>query len=212
MKMILVENGRTIPKAEAQAVLLEVSRTFRVRQAERLDRVEKRYQRNGCAPERASVSRAMIAVEDRLVRAFWTIARQPAQVGPKTSFDKDGDLRLGHSGLGYFPEPGDLTGYQDAAGGRWDSVAPRPPIPGSKEIDQASAALDWLLFVDEPRRRVLVAGATSKRGDSARQINWTRLKHGMPDLKDYSSRTLHGRYREALRIIVNELTLARLAG
>lgn len=201
MRIEPIENGRAVPKAEAQAWLLNTSQRFRERQSQR--RVERAVRRNGDSPERLSVAKAMLAVEDKLVRAFWTIARQPAgRIAPTAS---------ARNGLDYYPEGGDLGGYADAAGGKWDSVAPRPPIPGSREIDQASEALDWLLFVDESRRKILVAGATSKRGDLGRQVNWARLRQGMPELVGLSQRTCQGRYREALRIIVNELTLANLA-
>jgi hypothetical protein len=162
-----------------------------------------RSDRENRVPERQSVAIAMLAVEERLVKAFWTIARQPARnLGPGL---------LGKCGLDYMPEGGDLGGFTDAAGGKWQSVAPRPSIPSGKEIDAASEALDWLLFVDEGRRKVLVMGATSKRGDTGRQIPWARLREGRKELGGWSTRTLQGRYREALRIIVNELTLARLA-
>lgn len=201
VKMVVVENGREIPKELQSAVLMGISDRFRARQQ---DRVDQTARRNDRSPERRSVALAMLSVEMRLVEAFWTIARQPASgLSPDS---------LNRCGLEYMAERGDLTAYSDAAGGRWQSVAPRPPIPSGREIDRANEALDWLLFVDEVRRKLLVVGATSKRGDIGRQIAWGRLRVGLPESHGLSIRTLQGRYREALRIIVNELTLARLAG
>jgi Zn-finger domain-containing protein len=60
-------------------------------------------------------------------------------------------------------------------------------------------------------RKLLVVGATSKRGQVARQINWIRIREGMKELDGMSERTLRHRYQEALRIIVSELTIARIA-
>lgn len=199
--LIVVHGGKELGSEEGRSLSLSVSDRFRARQTQR--RFERAARDNGHAPERQSVALAMLAVEQRLVKAFWTIARQPAKnLGPAL---------LARCGVDYIPERSDLTGYADAAGGKWHSVAPRPPIPSGKDIDAANEALDWLLFVDEGKRKLLVAGATSKRGDLGRQINWPRLRQGMPELAGLSTRTCQGRYREALRIIVNELTIAHLA-
>jgi len=202
MKMEVIENWRLVPKERHKAVLLDASDRFFARQLER--RVRRVSERQEFAPDRRSTAIAMLAVEDRLVRAFWTIARQPARhIAPGS---------LARCGLDYVPGETDReAGYKDAAGGDWRSVAPRPPIPSGKEIDQANEALDWLLHVDESRRKILVVGATSKRGDVGRQISWPRVRQAIPSLAGLSTRTLQGRYREALRIIVTELTLARLA-
>lgn len=199
-RLVVVHGDKELGRDEGHALSLSVSARFRARQLQR--RLE-RTQKENPAPERQSVAIAMLAVEERLVKAFWTIARQPARnLGPGL---------LAKCGLAYLPDKTDLAGYTDAAGGKWDSVAPRPALPSSREIDEANRALDWLLYVDEVRRKVLVVGATSKRGDTGRQINWPRIRDRVPELAGLSTRTCQGRYREALRIIVNELTLARLA-
>ena len=200
-KLVVVEGGKKLPDEDASDFLHSVSDRMRARQA--LRRIDRAGRDNHTSPERRSVAIAMLAVEHRLVKAFWTIARQPTKsIAP---------LLSGRCGIDYIPDRSDLSGYADAAGGKWHSVAPRPPIPSGKEIDAAAEALDWLLFVDEGKRKLLVAGATSKRGDLGRQINWGRLRQGMPELAGLTTRTCQGRYREALRIIVNELTIARLA-
>lgn len=201
MRFEVIENGRAVPKKLQRAVVLEASDRFRARQQMRMDQT---VRRNGHCPERKSVAIAMLSVEIRLVEAFWTISRQPATgLAPGA---------LSRCGLEYIHERGDLSGYADPAGGRWNSVAPRPSVPSGREIDRANEALDWLLFVDEPRRKLLVVGATSKLGDIGRLIAWARLRTGMPEYHGLSVRTLQSRYREALRIIVSELTLAFLAG
>lgn len=196
----VIHGSRELGAEEAELLSLSVSAKFRARQ---LERRADRSRKDNETPERQSVAIAMLAVEERLVKAFWTIARQPAKNLCPAS--------LAQCGLDYMPERGDLGGYADAAGGKWHSIAPRPAVPGGKEIDDANNALDWLLFIDEARRKILVLGATSKRGDTGRQIPWARLRQNKDEFAGLSTRTMQGRYREALRIIVNELTLARLA-
>lgn len=201
VKLVVVHGGRELDTEQGHALSLSASDRFRLRQLER--RLERSDHRNSDVPERQSVATAMLAIEERLVKAFWTIARQPSRnIGPQL---------LDRCGLDYTPDGTDFSGYVDAAGGKWHSVAPRPAVPSGKEIDDANGALDWLLYIDEAKRKILVVGATSKRGDAGRQINWARIRQVMPQLAGLSSRTCQGRYREALRIIVNELTLAHLA-
>ena len=199
-RLIVVQGGRELDKAAGEALCLDASGRFRARQLQR--RLERTQERHRDAPERQSVAIAMLAVEERLVKAFWTIARQPAK----------GALPGGNGrcGIDYVPERGDLNAYADPAGGKWQTIAPRPPVPSGKEIDDANAALDWLLYIDEPRRKLLVVGATSKRGDSARKVAWARIRQAMPELHGLSVTTLKRRYAEALRIIVTELTIARV--
>lgn len=199
--LVVVHGGRELDTEQGHVLRISASARFRLRQLEQ--RLARSDRRNSDVPERHSVATAMLAVEERLVKAFWTIARQPARnIGPQL---------LDRCGLDYTPDTTDFSGYADAAGGKWHSIAPRPAIPSGKEIDDANGALDWLLYVDDAKRKILVVGATSKRGDCGRQINWARIRQGMPELVGLSTRTCQGRYREALRIIVNELTLAQLA-
>jgi hypothetical protein len=147
----------------------------------------------------------MLAVEEQIVKALWTIARQPlGKIAPLVSRN---------CGIGYIHDRSDVHSiYADAAGGKWDTVAPRPSLPSSKDISIANRVQDWLLFIDDEHlRKLLVVGATSKRGDAGRQISWRRICNGMPELKDISLTRLNARYQEALRIIVNALTIARVA-
>lgn len=203
MRMEVIEGSRVIPKAEQRAVLLAMTERFRQRQE--ISRLQRRADRLIGAPDRVSVAKAMLAVEERLVGAFWTIARQPlGMVNPAGN---------GRNGLEYFHDREDVHArYADAAGGKWESVAPRPSLPSSKDIDAANAALDWLLLIeDEKLRRLLVIGATSKRGDAGRRISWERLRPSLPEYSGFTIRTIQRRYQEALRIIVSELTIARMS-
>lgn len=203
MKVDVIHGSRRVPRDEAKALLVSVSENFRANQLR--GRLERARHRNAHLPrERQSVAVAMLAVEDRLVRAFWTIARLPLTAAPQSAR---------RWGLVYYHDDSDtMAGYADAAGGKWDSLAPRPALPSAKAIDDATAVLDWLLLCDDvPLRRVLVIGATSKRGDAGRKVNWIRVRAALPELSKVSRRTLQRRYEDALRCIVAGLTLARVA-
>ena len=196
MRMEVIHGSRVVPKAE-QAALLSARAMQR--------RKERAIKRHAHSPERQSVAIAMLAVEEQIVKAMWTIARQPlGRVAPTSG---------GRCGVDYIHDRTDIHSiYADAAGGKWDSVAPRPALPSSKEISQANRVQDWLLLIDdEDLRKLLVVGATSKRGDAGRQINWRRLMLGMPGLRDVSLQQLNRRYSEALRIIVDALVAMQIS-
>lgn len=202
MRQVTVIGERVLPPAEAEIVRLEVSRSFREKQEQ--SRLSRRVDRLDAAPDRRSVAYAMLMVEIRLVKAFWTIARQPAKgAAPGSS---------GKCGIEYLHDRSDVDArYTDAAGGKWEAPPPRPALPSSKDIDQANEALDWLLLIPtEESRKILVIGATSKRGDAGRNINWGRVRLALPGLGGLSARTLRHRYAQALRTIVTEMTVARI--
>lgn len=204
MNIITIANGRELKGPEAERIRIEASYGLKAGQmiAESA-RLERRVQRLSSAPDRLSIAKAMLAVEERLVQAFWTIARQPMmQLSPSA-----GKI----NGVSYIHDRQDTHArYTDAPGGKYETIAPRPSLPSSKEIDAATDALDWLLLVDERRRKLLVVGATSKRGDAGRNISWNRLRIHLPEFADCTTRTLQDRYRQGLREIVTELTLARI--
>jgi hypothetical protein len=202
MRMEVIENGRPVPKELHSAVLVGASDRFRARQQ---SRIQGRVSRLPPALDRSSVSRAMLMVEIRLVKAFWTIARQP--LGSAMPLDQR------RNGISYFHDRADTHArYADAPGGKWEMIAPRPSLPSSKDIDAANEALDWLLLIEEVElRKILVIGATSKRGDAGRRIGWIRLRGGLPQYAEMTVRTLQRRYQEALRIIVTEMTIARMS-
>lgn len=204
LKLVTLVNGREVTGAEAERVRIEASYGVKAGlMIAETCRLERREARLAAAPERRSIARAMLAVEERLVKAFWTIAKQP--MGRLAPYSTD------RNGISYIHDRSDIHArYADAPGGKWDTIQPRPAVPGPDEIDEASKALDWLLLVDERRRRILVVGATSKRGDAGRNISWNRLRVHLPEFADCTTRTLQDRYRQALREIVTELTLARI--
>jgi hypothetical protein len=198
--LVVIHGDKQLSRDEGAALLLTVSDRFRARQLMR--RVERTSQRHEGFPERQSVAIAMLAVEEQIVKAMWTIARQPlGRAAPVAS---------GRCGLEYFHDRSDVHSiYTDAPGGKWDTAAPRPSLPSSKDITQADKVQRWLLLVDdEDLRRILVIGATSKRGDAARRIPWVRLN--LPNRMGVTVKTLQRRYDEALRMIANALTLARM--
>jgi hypothetical protein len=201
MRMEVIENGKPVPKEMQSAVLLDMSDRFRARQLHR----EQVRHRPREVPDRRSVAVAMLAVEVRLVKAFWTIARQP--------LGAHSPIASSRCGIEYLHERSDIHSiYADAAGGKWEAIAPRPSLPSSKDIDAANEALDWLLFIDdELLRKVLVIGATAKRGDLKRRIGWERLRPKLREFNGITIRTIQRRYQEALRIIVSEMTIARMS-
>lgn len=205
LRIVTIVNGKVVDD-QREAERLRIHWSYGLKAGNILAetaRLEQRVRRLSVAPDRMSISKAMLAVEERLVKAFWTIARQPAShLNPALS---------SRNGVSYIHDRMDTHArYADAPGGKYEAIAPRPALPNSKEIDAASKALDWLLLVDERRRKILVAGATSKRGDAGRNINWARLRLLLPEFADCTTRTLQDRYRQALREIVTELTLARI--
>lgn len=198
LRLVVIHGGRELDSHDGAELLLRVGSRLRAR----VDRLEQRYAH---VPERLSVGKAMLAVEEQIVKALWTIARQP--LGGFTP------IASARCGIEYTHDRTDVHSiYADAAGGKWDTAAPRPSLPSAKDISAADRVQDWLLLIDdEELRKLLVIGATSKRGDSGRKINWTRLRPSIAQYAETTVRTLQRRYDEALRIIVSELTLARVS-
>jgi hypothetical protein len=153
------------------------------------------------APDRRSVSHAMDAVEGRLVKAFWVLHRSQRDPSPREP---------SQHGIGYMLEREDKWAAA-VAGGGWLSTEPAPAPARANEISEADEALEWLTMIDsEPMRRLVGVVAMSKRGDVKRRIPWIRLRSRLGAMSEDPQRTLQWRYREALRIIVNGLTYARM--
>jgi hypothetical protein len=206
VRIEVVQGDRLLPKDEAAAVLAAINLRFAAKQEER-SRLQRRLDRVQGPAEHTSISRAMILVEARLAKAFWTIAQQTSGTALRPT-------ESSQHGIGYLHDHVDnYARYADAPSGDWKSAMPTPtrPIPSNREIDAATEAQSWLLFVDEDDRKLLVVGATSKRGDAGRNVNWKRIKEGRPELKDIPVRTLQARYQNALRSIVLALALAQAA-
>lgn len=196
--LVVLHGGKELSREEGSAELLRVSSVMR-------SRVQVRISKLPDAPDRRSVANAMLMVEIRLAKAFWTIARLPAgTIAP---------LGASRNGVDYVHDREDTHArYADAPSGKWEAVAPRPSLPSSKDIDAANQALEWLLLIeDEGLRKVLVVGATAKRGDAGRRIPWIRLKPCLPQYRDATVRTMQRHYAQALRIIVTEMTIARMS-
>lgn len=199
MRQITVDRaGRPLSSEEAAAIRLEISQRMRD-QAER-SQLERRANRIQGPVERHSVQRAMLAVEDRIVRAFWVLARLPNDKG------------IGYAstnGYAYIPDRADQYANAVAAGG-WLTVPPRPSPPDAKSIDAMHEPLDWLRWLDRDTARLVTATAQSKRGQTSANISWHRIRSTLPEFKDYTANRLHRIYRDGLRTIVTELTLAKM--
>lgn len=196
VRLLVIHGARELSSDEGNDLLMRVGSRLRAR----VDRLEHQY---ADVPERLSVGKAMLAVEEQIVKALWTIARQPlGRVAPIAS---------SHCGIEYTHDRTDVHSiYSDAAGGKWDTAPPRPSLPSAKDISAADRVQDWLLLIeDEDLRKLLVIGATSKRGDAGRKIPWPRLRSTLPQYAHVTMRTLQRRYDEALRTVVNALTVAR---
>lgn len=201
-KLVVHHGSKELPTEEGKVLLIDLSMRMGAQRLQR--RLELIHERHQGFPERRSVAIAMLAVEEQVVKALWTIARQPlGRVAPIAS---------GRCGIEYTHDRSDVHSiYADAAGGKWDTAAPRPSLPSARDITIADKVQDWLLLIeDEELRRLLVIGATSKRGDAGRKIAWPRLRPSLPQYAHVTMRTLQRRYDEALRVIVNALTTARV--
>lgn len=124
------------------------------------------------APDRASVKRAMEAVEARLVEAIWTLARLPDR--------EKGWLHQARHGLDYIEERGDRWGRAvDPAPGKavgFDPVPMRPAPPAARAIDRMYAPLTWLQQLDRRTALVVYWACASMRGDPAANVSWERVK------------------------------------
>jgi hypothetical protein len=81
-------------------------------------------------------------------------------------------------------------------------------IHGSRSVPKAE---QHALLVSVDQAKLLTTAAGTKRGDMEANIKWERVKRMLPRLVGLETRTLQRRYERALRIIVAELTLARVA-
>lgn len=198
MRMMVVVNGREMSREQGEAVLLDLTQRLDARRLQaRLHRLEKRH---GRAPERMSVEKAMLAVEERIVRAYWVLARLPNDKG------------IGYArrnGVDYMQEREERFANAVAAGGKWDQPSPRPAVPSGKEIDAMQEPFEWLRWLDESEVRILAAGAIWKRGDAGRNVNWNRAKASNRSIANFTNEQLKQKYRSALRNIVAELTTRR---
>jgi hypothetical protein len=200
MRQITVIGNRVLPEAEA-LVRAQVSASMRER-AEREAQV-RALARRPKADEFASMRFAMRAVEQRIVRGLWVL---------EISRPSDGPAEPKRNGLDYMTETSDVDArYTDAAGGKWEAPQPRPAVPSNREIESAKEAKAWIEWLDEDQARLLTIAAMTKRGGRERRVNWERVTERLFHLRGTKMRTLQDRYDRALRTIVAELTLKRVA-
>lgn len=191
--LVVVHGSRTLSPDEADALLRHISAAIQSRSliGRRYDRIEDKVR-----PERRSVERAMLVVEEAFVKAMWVLQRTTGDDRP-AGFE-------GNTGISYIAENVDRIG-QAVANGGWIMPAPRPAQPSSKEITAAENAHLWVRFLEPLPARVLTVGAMSKRGDAGRRVNWNRVRPRLPELDGYTVRSLQGIYTAALRSIVVKL-------
>lgn len=192
MKLQYEFNGKPVPKDQGQALSIAASNSLRLRHERgRLQRLSERHSQS---PDRLSISNAMSAIEDRLVRAFWVLGRSVSNPGPK---------KAGRNGIDYLFERGDQDArYADAAAKNWESVIPQAPVPFGREVDAADRALEWLQLLSREEADILTAGARSKSGDVNRRVNWERVRLQLPKYSGWSSDRLRRTYTGSLRYLV----------
>lgn len=198
-RMVVVCGERELPKEQGQAVVLDMSRTFREAQ-ERNEQI-RAMARRPSRGDAASVRFAMQAIEYRIVKGLWTL---------EISLPPEGRVGWkGRTGIDYMMERDDKWAAA-VAGGGWLTTAPRPAPPPREEIDAAHEARKWIEMLPDQQARLLATAALSKRGDRARRVNWDWVKDRLCISDKVPLRTLRDRYDQALRYIVAELTLARV--
>jgi hypothetical protein len=191
--------GKPLPKEEGEGIVLEASERFR----QRFERVSTRVKRLDYAPDRASVEKGMLLVERKLVKALWVIERSTIAERPRGYEGRNG-IEYGHDHTDTHAR------YTDAPGGKYESQAPRPALPDSKEITEARSVQRWIELIDDSiLARVFTVGAQSKCGDAGRRVSWIRVRSRLPELRHYSERSLRHFYNQALRYIVAELAMQR---
>jgi hypothetical protein len=199
MKLEVIENGKPVPKAQAEAVLIDMTERFRAKQRDDSVRLLARRPNPG---ESTSIRFAMRCVEQRIVRGLWVL---------EISQEPDGPRARRRHGMQYMRDYGDVDWrYVDAPGGKWDTPAPRPALPSSEEIDAAREAQGWIRYLTEEQARLLTVAAMTKRGDRLRRVNWDKVRTRLPHLLGLKMRTLQDRYDRALREIVAHLTVDRI--
>lgn len=191
MRVETIYGSQTLKGAEGLALRVEVSRRMAERHEAKLERRVTRL--SGC-PERLSVAKAMFAVEQRIVEAYWVLGRSTTSPGPR---------RQSQHGIEYMLERDDKWGAA-VAGGGWLNERPAPPPATSQEVDRADRALEWLVLLDKQTASVVAAGARSKQGDAKRRVNWIRVRNQLPNCALWSASMLHRTYKNGLRIIASE--------
>jgi hypothetical protein len=192
-KIEVYDGNRLVPKEEQPAFLAGLNARLNARRTEH--RLHARADRVKGPPERATVARAMLAVEKAIVEAYSILGRSTTNPSPR---------QKRQHGVGYMLEREDKWGSAVSDGGFLSEEPPAPP-PTAAEIDWSDRPLDWLQMLDHEHRTIVSAGARSKAGDVTRRVNWFRVRAQLPDLSEWSSDRLSRMYREGLRLLAVEV-------
>lgn len=198
-RIITEHRGRVLSEEDGLALRVEWTRSFNQKREANL--MAKRFARVDRLPaERQGLERAKLSVEQAFVKAIWVIERLHWNEGP----------RLSSGGLSYVEDQMDRY-IQALANGGWQTPAPRPAVPSSKDISNAERVQLWTTLLAPDQGRLLITAAMTKRGDAGRKVDWDRVRKRMPELEGYSQRSLQGRYVDALETLVSELSAAQLS-
>lgn len=188
-------NGKQIAGKEGEVIRIEASYGIAVghllREQARAEEIQRR--RPIDVEDRASVKRAMLAVEARLVEALWTLARLPG-----------GGSGSGRCGIEYFHDAAER--WASAVEKGWQQPMPRPARPSPRAIDAMHEPLEWLALLPKPQAMLVSVAAGTKRGDVERNISWRRVRSSLIETQTYSIGHLQHRYKAGIREIVARLT------
>lgn len=193
-RLVVVHGGKELGAEEGAMLTLSASARMRARQLQR--RLE-RSQKDNPSPERQSVAIAMLAVEERLVKAFSVLGRSTPNPGPR---------HQAQHGVAYMMESVDKWA-EAVAGSGWLSQEPPDPPATPNEVDASDEALEWLAFLDRETANIVSAGARSKRGDVRRRISWIRVKQQNAEFAKYTADRLKKMYDGGLRQIAGRVRL-----
>jgi hypothetical protein len=143
-------------------------------------------------------------VEARLVEAVRCWWRMPG--GGKWPFAGDAPWHLIRPVVGDYDVGLDKHGKPVKLTTREDAPKPRPAPLTRAEIADMEEATEWLTFVGEDKRRVLVL-ALVERAKGKKQVGWSAMREtlGQPEL---TGAGLEYRYSRAVTFIANVLNAA----
>lgn len=192
-----IHGSRTLTGDEGEALRLDASARFRARHLQR--RLERTIKRHEGAPDRKSVAIAMLAVEERLVEAYWVLGRSTTNPGPQ---------RQAKHGIDYILDRDDKWAAA-VAGGGWLTQPSTPPPATPREVDRADEALEWLQILPAEQKAIVSIGARLKNGDIARRVNWGIARLRLPEYSHLSSDRLRRIYKDGLRAIAARIVVFR---
>lgn len=193
MNIVTIVNGRELKGPEAERVRIEASYGLKAVAIIGQQTFEHQRSRFVDVDDRASIKRAMRAVESRIVEAVWTLARLPVSGGGSSS-----------CGIAYIQDATDR--WANAVEKGWEAPTPKPARPSPRAIDAMYEPLEWLSFLPRPQAMLVSTAATTKRGDVDRTVSWRRVRNSLLETHTLSIDTLQRRYNGGIREIVARLT------